>query len=216
MFNLEQAIVEWRRQMLAAGIKTPVPLEELESHLREDIKQQIQTGKMPQEAFESASAQMGEALPLNLEFKKAGGFHGWLGENKAALNHRLLALLWLAFCTWIFLQFAYNMTLAAMLIQFKSIHYDWHYNWDVAVLWEIIFLCGMIASISFFGGKKKGVWVIRLVAILVLMAIVGGVVQGSSPPWKSSLLTVAVTVLCVASIWLLRPSKLKALSQAAK
>ena len=38
MFDLEQSIAEWRRQMLAAGIKTPVPLEELEIHLREDIR----------------------------------------------------------------------------------------------------------------------------------------------------------------------------------
>ena len=30
MFDLEQAIAGWRRQMQAAGIKTPVPLEELE------------------------------------------------------------------------------------------------------------------------------------------------------------------------------------------
>ena len=37
MFGLEQAIADWRQQMLAAGIKTPVPLEELEIHLREDI-----------------------------------------------------------------------------------------------------------------------------------------------------------------------------------
>ncbi len=28
MFILEQAIAEWRKQMLAAGIKTPVPLKE--------------------------------------------------------------------------------------------------------------------------------------------------------------------------------------------
>jgi hypothetical protein len=39
MFNLEQAIATWRRQMLAAGLKSPVPLEELESHLREEMEQ---------------------------------------------------------------------------------------------------------------------------------------------------------------------------------
>jgi len=37
MFNLEPSIAEWRRQMLAAGVKTPVPLEELESHLRDEL-----------------------------------------------------------------------------------------------------------------------------------------------------------------------------------
>ena len=40
MLDLEQSIAEWRRQMLAAGLKTPVPLEELESHLRDEIEQQ--------------------------------------------------------------------------------------------------------------------------------------------------------------------------------
>ena len=44
MFDLEKAIADWRRQMLAAGIKTPVPLEELESHLREEIEQQMKSG----------------------------------------------------------------------------------------------------------------------------------------------------------------------------
>jgi len=37
MFNLDEAISEWRKQMLAAGIKTPVPLEELETHLRDNV-----------------------------------------------------------------------------------------------------------------------------------------------------------------------------------
>jgi len=38
MFDLEQAIIAWRQQMLAAGIKSPVPLEELENHLRDEIR----------------------------------------------------------------------------------------------------------------------------------------------------------------------------------
>ena len=44
MPDLEKSIAEWRRQMLAAGIKTPVPLEELEIHLREEIEQQMKSG----------------------------------------------------------------------------------------------------------------------------------------------------------------------------
>jgi hypothetical protein len=44
MFNLEQSIIEWRKQMLAAGIKTPVPLDELEIHLREEIERQMASG----------------------------------------------------------------------------------------------------------------------------------------------------------------------------
>ena len=51
MFDLEQSIAEWRQQMLAAGIKTPVPLEELEIHLREEIERQMKSGLNEQTGF---------------------------------------------------------------------------------------------------------------------------------------------------------------------
>jgi hypothetical protein len=70
MFNLEEKILEWRKQMLSAGIKTPVPLEELEIHLREDIAQQMQSGLSTQQAFGIAVKKIGEALELKREFKK--------------------------------------------------------------------------------------------------------------------------------------------------
>ena len=41
MFNLEQAILEWRRRMLASDIKSPAPMDELEIHLREEIERQM-------------------------------------------------------------------------------------------------------------------------------------------------------------------------------
>jgi hypothetical protein len=70
MFDLEQSIVEWRKQMLAAGIKTPVPLEELEIHLREEIERQMESGLNEQEIFNSAVQKIGQAKPLKTEFKK--------------------------------------------------------------------------------------------------------------------------------------------------
>jgi hypothetical protein len=72
MFNLDKAISEWRQQMLAAGIKTPVPLEELESHLRDDIEQQVRSGLSAQRAFEISVQRIGQANALNGEFKKVG------------------------------------------------------------------------------------------------------------------------------------------------
>ena len=71
MFDLEQSITDWRRQMLAVGIKTPVPLEELEIHLREEIERQIQSGLSTQPAFESAVQRIGQANSLKVEFAKA-------------------------------------------------------------------------------------------------------------------------------------------------
>jgi hypothetical protein len=71
MFDLEQAIANWRTHMLAAGIKTPVPLEELEIHLRENIGRQVQSGTSPQQAFENSVQQIGCADELKTEFNKA-------------------------------------------------------------------------------------------------------------------------------------------------
>ena len=73
MFDLENSIVDWRKQMLAAGIKTPVPLAELEIHLREEIEQQLKSGLSEQEAFNFAVQKIGQASALKSEFVKAGG-----------------------------------------------------------------------------------------------------------------------------------------------
>ena len=72
MFKLEQAISKWRQQMLAAGIKAPALLDELESHLREEIERQVRTGLSVQEAFEAAVERLGPAQSLKAEFAKAG------------------------------------------------------------------------------------------------------------------------------------------------
>jgi hypothetical protein len=82
MFDLEQSIADWRGKMLAAGIKSPVPLEELEIHLREEIEQRIKSGLNEQKALETAVQTIGKANMLKNEFKKAA-----VGE-KAQLRKR--------------------------------------------------------------------------------------------------------------------------------
>jgi hypothetical protein len=77
MFDLEKSISEWRQQMLTAGIKTPVPLEELEIHLRESVEQQMKSGLNEQEAFNSAVQKIGRAQVLKSEFKKVEGHKMW-------------------------------------------------------------------------------------------------------------------------------------------
>ena len=73
MFNLETAISQWRKEMLAAGLQSPVPLDELESHLRDDIARQMQSGLDPASAFAASVRQIGSAGPLKTEFRKVGG-----------------------------------------------------------------------------------------------------------------------------------------------
>jgi hypothetical protein len=92
MFDLEQSIAAWRKQMLAAGIKTPVPLEELESHLRDDVEQQMQAGLNAPQAFANSVRRLGHAGKLKGEFKKTcGAFgHAWLCFCPLALASTLL------------------------------------------------------------------------------------------------------------------------------
>ena len=70
MLNLDQSVADWRRQMLSAGIRTPVPLEELEIHLREEIERQMKSGLDEQKAFEISVHQIGQPKVLNREFEK--------------------------------------------------------------------------------------------------------------------------------------------------
>ena len=73
MFNLEQAIADWGRQMMAAGIDTPEALKELESHLRDEVEHQIRSGLSSEQAFHSAVQQLGSANALKAEFTKTSG-----------------------------------------------------------------------------------------------------------------------------------------------
>ena len=73
MFNLDQAIAEWRRQMAAGGIKIPEALDELESHLRDDIERQMRSGSDAEQAFAAAVQRIGRANILKSEFEKIGG-----------------------------------------------------------------------------------------------------------------------------------------------
>jgi len=72
MFNLNQAIAGWRRQMLDAGVKASEVLNELESHLREDVERQMHSGESMEKAFEVAVRRVGEANALKAEFAKTG------------------------------------------------------------------------------------------------------------------------------------------------
>ena len=81
MFELEQAIAAWRQRLESARIKAPDVLDELESHLRDDIDALLRTGLKEQQAFQTAVAQIGELRTLKNEF----------GAEQKAKRHILLA-----------------------------------------------------------------------------------------------------------------------------
>ena len=123
MFDLEQSIAEWQRQMLAAGIQSPAPLEELEGHLREEIERQIQSGVNDQRAFETAARQIGPAEPLKAEFKKIEA-ENW--------NRPLAGLAWTSFAVSFFLpayEDAAGWRCAGLSASAFSWGDTWHGNW---------------------------------------------------------------------------------------
>src|ERR1051326_3554809 len=73
MFELERAIADWRQQMAASGVKSSEILNELESHLRDEIARQMQAGVAARQAFENAVQSIGSAHALKEECAKVSG-----------------------------------------------------------------------------------------------------------------------------------------------
>lgn len=71
MFDLDQAIGEWRRQMRSGGIKSRVLLDELESHLRDDVEEQVRSGLDAMHAFDASVRSLGPPTELRSEFEDA-------------------------------------------------------------------------------------------------------------------------------------------------
>ena len=81
MFDLEKSIVAWRRQMQAAGIKTPAHLDELEGHLRAEIEVRLRSGAAAKQAFALAVQCVGEPAAVQHEFAKASAARGTRRER---------------------------------------------------------------------------------------------------------------------------------------
>jgi hypothetical protein len=202
MFDLEKSIAEWRKQMLAVGIKTPVPLEELEIHLREEIEQQMQSGFGEEHAFKSAVWKIGQAGLLKTEFKKAGGFIDWLGENKSARINRVLGLLWLAYCSWMLLLIATCIPASVHAPSFSGAASVLSSAF-VVLTGGYIYLCGVIGSIRLFRGVTRDR---RLIRLLALLSFIGCFVQFNALK-TISMMAVVIAVFSLVSIWFLRPPK---------
>jgi hypothetical protein len=87
MFDLDEAISNWRTEMIRAGIKQDDVLAELEGHLREHFGRLTASGIPADEAFASATRQLGDSQLLKREFSKVSRlvWSIWR-ENPAMLN----------------------------------------------------------------------------------------------------------------------------------
>jgi len=79
--------------MLAAGVKNPNVLDELESHLREDVERLARSGSNMEQAFETAVGRIGQGGPLKREFAKVGAAKG---TRRQGLKSALLRFIGMA------------------------------------------------------------------------------------------------------------------------
>jgi hypothetical protein len=70
MFNVEQAIANWRQQLADRGLRSSEILDELENHLREEIRRRIAAGTPETEAFRIAVSRLGTLEIVTAEFEK--------------------------------------------------------------------------------------------------------------------------------------------------
>jgi hypothetical protein len=97
MFDLEKAITEWRNQMSRAGLSSAKVLNELETHLREDIERHTRDGLVPQQAFIRSIMRLGHVDALRLEFEKARTVSTALDTARLATALVLVAaIVWLS------------------------------------------------------------------------------------------------------------------------
>ncbi|HEV2691632.1 MAG TPA: hypothetical protein VG347_01925 [Verrucomicrobiae bacterium] len=210
MFNLEQSIAVWRQQMLAAGIRSPEPIEELESHLREEISRQIQAGATEPQAFASAFAQIGRADLLKLEFKKTTGWLGWLGATSEVRSRRALGLLWFILCS---IQLISGAIVAGTIcsghyVRITTVIFGVLVSQIGIILASLIFNTlllsfGLLASIRLFLGRGGD----RTILLLALWSLIVCVSQMNVIFHYASLLGIAWTALYPITIFALWPSK---------
>jgi hypothetical protein len=190
MFDLEQSITEWRKQMHAAGIMAPAQLMELENHLREEIERQIKLGATLRIAFEKSSAIIGEPVRLNSEFKKIRVPQSW----------QILAVLWFAACL-LSLNTVCSRGVSGYALSPGS-PTPFIFN---SLAW-FIYAAGLFGSLLLFRGSKYGVSTIRIIALLVLIACIAEIpVNHNAPAWQ--IWCGLCALFSAASIWLLHSSK---------
>lgn len=187
---------------MATGIKAPVPMEELESHLREDIEQQIQSGTNAQTAFETTVLRLGQGDVLKTEFAKAKDFWGLMGEGRATKTNRILAALWMAQCLWVLPE------LVATFGQYLALPMQvWFNDGGLSlIIGLIVYLSGVFGSIYLFRGANVGRRMIRFLALLTVLAAVAQIITFR---WLS-ISGGALTIFSLVSIWLLhQPQRTK-------
>jgi hypothetical protein len=173
MPDLEQKIIEWRRQMQVAGIPSPVPLDELENHLRDEIDRMTRSGISDDEAFRRAAEELGPVLALKTEFEKN---RPWWGDGRASATDRILAMIWAVSSAYPVYMFGY--------IFFQGLGHV-----SVMTLWDVFNLLfygfPFIGGLLLFRGSYPGRCIVRTMAMILLICCVSQILTGyGSVGWR--------------------------------
>jgi hypothetical protein len=176
MFNLEQSIAQWRAQMRKEGIKRAALLDELESHLRDEIDFQMRSGLALEQAFLQAIEHIGRSDAISAEFRKVSPSKGNI------MNHNRLytATLW---------TFAiYNLVIIACTFFFwKMIGGQWNEPlgrfpaWSLPWLFALTCVYIVLIAVTLYARRtnpETGRKLSMLLNCLLLAAIPGGTIIG--------------------------------------
>jgi hypothetical protein len=180
MFNLELSIAEWRQQMRAAGVNTSDVLDELESHLRDEVAAQMRSGLNGQEAFEIAVQKIGAANVLQPEFTKTRGCLGFFGGGNSVKANRILGVLWLLGCAGSFSTICRQRASPGITIIMSG-------------LCLFIYAAGIIGGVFLCRGANWGRSVVRVIALVMLIACVAQIASFGMPAaWRVWCVVVAI------------------------
>ncbi|HTV40203.1 MAG TPA: permease prefix domain 1-containing protein [Candidatus Sulfotelmatobacter sp.] len=138
-----------------------MPLEELETHLRDEIEQQIKTGLSEGDAFTAAALEIGKACELRTEFSKVDAGHrispeirltfGWLAAGGAlccAIGNLNLDWNFFNFCPeWKLMTVVNILGIAAMEIVFWYLAKTRRHRMSRVIS---LVLCLLLAFIAFY------------------------------------------------------------------
>jgi hypothetical protein len=143
--------------MVAAGIKTPVPLEELEIHLREEIERHTRSGSNEAEAFKAAVEKIGPAHVLQKEFMK-------VDKDHKTMRAILLIIGWLAAsCTLLYSLFRW---------EFNWNFFTFSPKWNLELIAEMLGV--LVADVAiWFLAKASRDKASRAVSLLVCVLLAG-------------------------------------------
>ena len=81
MFQLEEAIVGWRRSLRRRGRIRKARIAELEDHLRCEIEERLANGQSAEDAFQDASRQLGDTRQLAKAYAVNAGWAGRMWQR---------------------------------------------------------------------------------------------------------------------------------------